>query len=57
MNDPMSTNTMNIVVDFTLGLVGFIIGIGFTKCFLKRYGKMAIGIAIIQSTVTFAIVM
>jgi Kef-type K+ transport system membrane component KefB len=57
MDKTISVNMMNIIVDLTLGLVGFIIGIGFTKGFLKRYGKMALGIAIVQSTVTFAIVM
>ena len=56
MNDSFSTNTMNIIVDVTLGLVGFIIGIGFTRGFLRRFGKTAIAIAFIQSTITFIIV-
>lgn len=57
MEDSLTSDTMNIIVDVTLGLVGFIIGIGFTKGFLRRFGKMAVAIAIIQSTVTFAIIM
>ncbi|MCK5559609.1 MAG: cation:proton antiporter [Thermoplasmata archaeon] len=52
----LDTNVIEIIVNATLGLVGFIIGIGLTKGFLKRYGKMAIGIAFLQSTVTFALV-
>jgi Kef-type K+ transport system membrane component KefB len=52
----LDTNVIEIIVNATLGLVGFIIGIGLTKGFLRRYGKMAIGIAFLQSTVTFALV-
>jgi Kef-type K+ transport system membrane component KefB len=57
MEENLSSYTMTLIVDMTLGLVGFIIGIGFTKGFLRRFGKMAIAIAIIQSTVTFAVIM
>lgn len=56
MDDALSDYTMNIIVDLTLGLVGFIIGIGFTRGFIRSFGKMAFGIAILQSTVTFFIV-
>jgi Kef-type K+ transport system membrane component KefB len=56
MEENLSSSTMNIIVDITLGIVGFVIGIGFTRGFIKRFGKMAIGIAVIQSTVTFIIV-
>ncbi len=56
IEDTLDTGVINIIVDVTLGLVGFIIGVGFTKGFLKRYGKMAIGIAIIQCTITFLII-
>jgi Kef-type K+ transport system membrane component KefB len=53
MVEQLSDYTMNLIVDVTLGIVGFIIGIGFTKGFIRSFGKMAIGIAIIQSTVCF----
>ncbi len=56
MEENLASSTMNLIIDATLGLVGFIIGVGFTKGFLRRFGKMAIGIAIVQSTVTFGIV-
>jgi len=57
MEEGLSSDTMNMIVDVTLGLVGFIIGVGFTKGFLRRFGKMAIAIAIIQSTMTFVIIL
>ena len=56
MEDTLSSFTINTVVDITLGLVGFIIGVGFTKSFIKRYGKTAIIIAIIESIVTLMII-
>jgi Kef-type K+ transport system membrane component KefB len=56
MEENLSFYAMNMIVDITLGLVGFIIGIGFTRGFIKRFGKMAFGIAIVQSIVTFFIV-
>ena len=55
--DAIGSNTVKLTVEVTLGLVGFIIGIGFTKGFLRRYGKMSIGIAVIQSFVTFIVVL
>ncbi|MCK5560327.1 MAG: cation:proton antiporter [Thermoplasmata archaeon] len=55
--DALGTNSVQITVDVTLGLVGFIIGVGFTKNFLRRYGKMSIAIAVIQSIVTFTIIL
>lgn len=55
--DALGTNAVQITVDVTLGLVGFIIGVGFTKGFLRRYGKMSIAIAVIQSLVTFTILL
>ncbi len=57
MEENLSSYTLTLIVDITLGLVGFIIGIGFTKGFLRRFGKLAIAIAIIQSTVTFVVIM
>ena len=57
MEPTLYTDTMNLVVDVTLGFVGFIIGIGFTKGFIKRFGKVAISIALIESAVTFAILL
>jgi len=56
MEDTLSSFTINTVVDITLGLVGFIIGVGFTKSFIKRYGKTAIIIAIIESIVTLIVI-
>ncbi len=56
MEDTLSSFTINTVVDITLGIVGFIIGVGFTKSFIKRYGKTAIFIAIIESIVTLIII-
>jgi Kef-type K+ transport system membrane component KefB len=56
MEENLSFYAMNMIVDITLGLVGFIIGIGFTRGFIRRFGKMAFGIAIVQSIVTFFIV-
>ncbi|WP_455392436.1 cation:proton antiporter [[Eubacterium] cellulosolvens] len=52
----LDESAMAIIVNGTLGLVGFIIGIGLTRGFLRRYGKMAISLAFIQSTATFALV-
>jgi len=57
MEQNLTDYSINLIVDVTLGLVGFIIGIGFTKGFLRRFGKLAIEIAIIQCTITFAIIM
>ncbi len=54
--DMLGSNAVTITVDITLGLVGFIIGIGFTKRFLKRYGKMSISIATIQSAATLLLI-
>ena len=34
--DILSNNAINYVVDVTLGFVGFIVGVGFTKNFIKR---------------------
>ena len=56
MEDTLSSYTINTVVDVTLGIVGFIIGVGFTKNFIKKYGKTAILIAIIESVVTLFII-
>jgi Kef-type K+ transport system membrane component KefB len=50
--DMLGSNTVTITVDITLGLVGFIIGIGFTKRFLKKFGKMSSIIAVVQSAAT-----
>lgn len=52
----LDSNVIQIIVNVTLGLVGFIIGISFTRGFLRRFGKMAVIIAIIQSSVTFTLV-
>ena len=56
MEDTLNSFTINSIVDITLGIVGFIIGVGFTKSFIKRYGKTAIFIAIIESIVTLIII-
>ncbi len=55
--DALGSNAVQITVDVTLGFVGFIIGVGFTKNFLRRFGKMSIAIAVIQSIVTFFIIL
>jgi Kef-type K+ transport system membrane component KefB len=55
-DDVLPASIIETIVNLTLGLVGFIIGVSFTKGFLRRYGKMAIIIAFIQSTITFALV-
>jgi Kef-type K+ transport system membrane component KefB len=57
MEETLTSDTMNLIVEVTLGLVGFIIGLGFTRGFLRRFGKMAAEIAIIQCTITFAVVL
>jgi Kef-type K+ transport system membrane component KefB len=57
MEESLTDYSIGLIVDVTLGLVGFIIGIGFTKGFLRRFGKLAIEIAIIQCTITFAVIM
>lgn len=54
--DMLGSNAVTITVDITLGLVGFIIGIGFTKRFLRRYGKMSVTIATIQSIATLLLI-
>jgi Kef-type K+ transport system membrane component KefB len=56
MEGTLSNFTINSIVDITLGLVGFIIGVGFTKDFIKRYGETAIIIAIIESVITLIII-
>jgi Kef-type K+ transport system membrane component KefB len=55
--DALGSHAVIITVDVTLGLVGFIIGVGFTKGFLRHYAKMSIAIAVIQSIVTFVIIL
>ncbi len=52
----LSSYETNLIVSFTLGLIGFTIGGSFTIEFLKRLGKISIVITIIESFVTFLIV-
>ena len=52
----LSSYETNLIVSFTLGLIGFTIGGSFTIDFLKRLGKISIVITIIQSFATFLIV-
>ena len=52
----LSYYEVNIIVNFTLGLIAFIIGGSFTIDFLKRLGKSSIVITIIQSFATFLII-
>lgn len=52
----LSSYETNLIVSFTLGLIGFIIGGSFTLDFLRRLGKQSIAITIIQSFVTFLII-
>ena len=52
----LSSYETNLIVSFTLGLIGFTIGGSFTIDFLKRLGKISIVITIIESFVTFLIV-
>ena len=56
MEDTLNSFTINTIVDITLGIVGFIIGVGFTRSFIKKYGKTAIVIAILESIVTLFII-
>jgi Kef-type K+ transport system membrane component KefB len=55
-DETLPTSIIETIVNLTLGIVGFIIGVSFTKGFLRRYGKMAVIIAFVQSTVTFVLV-
>jgi len=52
----LSSYETNLIVSFTLGLIGFIIGGSFTLEFLRRLGKQSIAITIIESFITFLIV-
>jgi len=52
----LSSYETNLIVSFTLGLIGFIIGGSFTLEFLRRLGKQSIAITIIQSFATFLII-
>ncbi|MEA2051379.1 MAG: cation:proton antiporter [Euryarchaeota archaeon] len=52
----LSYYEVNIIVNFTLGLIAFIIGGSFTIDFLKKAGKSSIVITIIQSFATFLII-
>ncbi len=52
----LSSYETNLIVSFTLGLIGFVIGGSFTLEFLRRLGKQSIAITIIQSFATFLII-
>jgi len=56
VGDILSNNAINYVVEITLGFVGFIVGVGFTKNFIKKFGKISIIIAVIESVVTLIII-
>ncbi len=56
VGDILNNNTINYVVETTLGFVGFIVGVGFTKNFIKKFGKISITIAAIESIVTLIII-
>jgi Kef-type K+ transport system membrane component KefB len=54
--DILSNSVISYTVDITLGFVGFIVGVGFTKNFIKKFGKISIAIAVIESVVTLIII-
>ncbi len=46
----------NLIVNFTLAIVAFIIGLSFSKAFIRRTGKMVVKITIVESLITFVAV-
>lgn len=52
----LSSDASKIIVNFTLAFVAFIVGVGFTRGFLARLGKVVVKITIVESLLTFAIV-